>query len=48
MFIANSSGNPQDKQIFSQFAAAWLRLANVIETDRALIEHWGDLHIVSD
>ena len=39
--LAESSANPQDRRTFSHLAAIWLRLANELDTNRALIEHWG-------
>ena len=39
--MAESSANPLDGKTFSQLAAIWLRLANELDTTRALIEHWG-------
>ena len=39
--MAESSANPIDRKTFSQLAAIWLRLANELDTTRALIEHWG-------
>ena len=41
--IAERSPNPLDRQIFSEFAAVWVRLANEIDINLALIEHWGAL-----
>ena len=46
--IAESSPNPLDRQTFSELAAAWLRLANEIDTNQALIEHWGALDRPTD
>ena len=42
--IAERSPNRLDRQIFSEFAGAWMRLANEIDTNQALIEHWGALN----
>lgn len=39
--MVESSPNPLDRKTFSQLAAIWLRLANELDTTRALIEHWG-------
>ena len=39
--MAESAANPQDRKTFSQLGAIWLRLANELDTNRALIEHWG-------
>jgi len=39
--MAQSAANPQDRRTFSQLAAIWLRLANELDTNRALLEHWG-------
>ena len=46
--IAERSPNPLDRQTFSELAAAWLRLANEIDTNQALIEHWGALDRPTD
>ena len=46
--IAESSPNPLDRQTFSELASAWLRLANEIDTNQALIEHWGALDRPTD
>ena len=46
--IAERSPNPLDRQTFSELAAAWLRLANEIDTNQALIEHWGALERPTD
>ena len=40
--MAESSANPVDRKTFSQLAAIWLRLANELDTNLALIEHWGE------
>jgi hypothetical protein len=46
--VSESSSNPLDRNTFFQLATAWLWLANHIDTDQALIEHWGALDRPTD